>query len=317
MTSPYGCPAVLLLLFNRPEKARAAVERLRAVRPPRLYVVADGPRAHVPTDAAACEAVRLAVRENVDWPCELQLRFRDENYGVRRGVADGIDWFFSHEEQGIILEDDIAAEPQFFPFCAELLERYRDDPRVGSICGTSYWSGPAQFSYHASSFPDIWGWATWRDRWQQYDAEMTAWPRFADEGGLRALPGATSRFEAYWRDLLDRTKAGEIGSWGYRWILTRWSQGTVSLFPTVPLVRNTGFGAGATNTLSSRIPRYCRPPGRLASPLRHPPELDIDPQRERAIWTLRFELSLTDRIVHWLKWPLRTLRRAWSRGGRG
>lgn len=36
--------AVLLLAFNRPERLAVCVDRLRSVRPRRVYIAVDGPR---------------------------------------------------------------------------------------------------------------------------------------------------------------------------------------------------------------------------------------------------------------------------------
>lgn len=299
---------ILLIIFNRPDHVAAAIEQLRAVRPARLYVAGDGPRAGEEGDGPACAEARCLVKQGVDWPCELKLRFRDRNLGVQHGVVDAIDWLFAHEEQGIVLEDDIAAGPYFFRFCDELLDLYREDTRVATIGGTSYWRGKAPFSYHASGFVDMWGWATWRDRWRLYDGAMTSWPGFADSGRLAALPGASSRFVRYWRQIMDRTKAGGMRAWDYQWILTCWAHGMVSLHPTVPLVRNLGFSEAASNTVARRIPRYCRNLQPLTFPLVHPPTLSPDPARERALWAFRFHISAWDGFVLLFKLPLIRLR---------
>jgi hypothetical protein len=312
MSTAAGVPAmrspVLLIIFRRPELVEQAIARLRAVRPARLYVAADGPRPGVEGEAAACEASRRAVIDGVDWPCDLRLRFREHNLGVQHGVVDAIDWLFGDEEQGIILEDDIAAEPDFFRFCDELLERYRDDQRVATISGTSYTRRPGAFSYRASAFIDMWGWATWRDRWQHYDAAMRAWPDFADSGRLAAIPGAGTRFVRTWRRIFDDTVAGRMKAWDYQWILTCWNRDTISLHPAVPLVRNIGWGPAATNTPLSRAPRYVLPPRPLRFPLRHPAQLTPDPEIERAMWRLRFYISAWDGFVLALKKPLERLR---------
>ena len=104
------------------------MDRLRSIRPSRLYVTADGPRPGHPTDAERCAEVRKIVSQ-VDWPCAVKTLFRAHNLGCKRSVGGGISWFFEQEEAGIILEDDIIADATFFPFCTELLERYRDDER--------------------------------------------------------------------------------------------------------------------------------------------------------------------------------------------
>jgi hypothetical protein len=72
---------------------------------------------------------------NVDWPCELKTLFRESNLGCKNAVSGGINWFFSHEEMGIILEDDCLPSASFFDYATQLLQRYRHDNRIWMISG--------------------------------------------------------------------------------------------------------------------------------------------------------------------------------------
>ena len=109
-------------------------------------------------------------------------------FGLRRNVSEGLDWVFAQTEEAIILEDDCLPDPSFFPFCDELLERYRDDATVGMICGTNL--APRQIiadsvaSYYFSRYCYIWGWATWRRAWRCYDREVKEWPSLGQNGWL-------------------------------------------------------------------------------------------------------------------------------------
>ena len=96
---------ILFLIFNRPEATRCVLNSIRMVRPERLYVAADGPREQSSQDVATCKAAR-EIATAVDWECEVYTLFRDGNLGCRDAVSEAIDWFFEHETEGIILEDD-------------------------------------------------------------------------------------------------------------------------------------------------------------------------------------------------------------------
>jgi hypothetical protein len=236
--------------------------------------------------------------------------FRERNLGLKSAVSGAIDWFFETESEGIILEDDCLAEPTFFPFCDELLDRYRDDKKIGSICGMSYMPrGDHGHSYYATQLTDFWGWATWRDRWALMDLELAKWPAWRDSGGLDRLTGMTPRARRYWTRIFDRTASG-WNSWGYAWLQSFWREGLLSLHPSVPLIWNAGFGPDATHTIGERLPGYCRPSRPLTFPLDHPLVLVPTERIERFIWHFRYDLSLRADLRKIATLPYRAIRKA-------
>jgi len=104
---------VLLVIFNRPDHTRRAVEALRQTRPARLFVAADGPRPSRPEDIEKCRLARQAGTE-IDWPCEVKTRFLNENAGCGPAVSSAMTWFFEHVEHSIILEDEFACTACLF-----------------------------------------------------------------------------------------------------------------------------------------------------------------------------------------------------------
>lgn len=266
MTVPLQTP-VAMLIFNRPEPTRRVFESIRAARPTRLLVVADGPRADRPGEADRCAACR-AIATAVDWPCEVLTNFSETNLGCRRRVSSGITWVFDTVEEAIILEDDCLPHPDFFPFCAELLAYYRDDERVMHIGGSNFQGGRRHgaASYYFSRYAHVWGWASWRRAWRHYDVDMARWPADA----ARALAGVDHPDERrYWRFVWDMTARGRIDTWDYQWAFTCVSRDGLAVIPNANLVTNIGFGPDATHTIGiSRIAGMAVEP--LDWPLVHP-----------------------------------------------
>jgi len=182
MNGLYLKTPVLFLVFNRPDTTRRVFEAIRAARPARLFLVADGPRERQPDDKEKCERVRY-IATDIDWDCEVKTLFRKENLGCKNGVSSAIDWFFSHVDEGIILEDDCLPTESFFWFCEELLRRYRNDSRVMQICGSNFLRGWQRNndSYYFSGYGPIWGWASWRRAWIYYDVDMKLWPEVKEK----------------------------------------------------------------------------------------------------------------------------------------
>lgn len=177
-TSDQLATPVLRLTFNRPDTTAQVLEAIRDARPEQLFVASDGPRPHVANDADRVAQTRAVVERLVDWPCRIEHRYSDTNQGCRVGVSSAISWFFEHVEEGIILEDDCVPHPDFFGYCTELLERYRDDERVMSIGGSNTVElslSDQRATYCFVSQPLVWGWATWRNAWQDYDSDLDRW----------------------------------------------------------------------------------------------------------------------------------------------
>lgn len=180
---------VLLIIFNRAHTTQQVFDRIRQVKPKKLYVAADGPRPHVGTDAERCAETRRIV-EQVDWDCEVKTLFQEQNLGCGVAPSRSISWLFEHEEYGIILEDDCIPSRSFFWFCQELLEKYKYDTRVMHISGNNYldgWRRDSDYSYYFSDKVNSWGWATWRRAWQLYDFHLGSYPELKQKGYLNGI----------------------------------------------------------------------------------------------------------------------------------
>ena len=267
--------AVLFLVFNRPDTTKQVFEVIRQARPPRLYVGADGSRDGKIDEKGRCEEVRK-IATSVDWPCEVKTLFREENLGCRRGVSGAIDWFFKHEPEGIILEDDCLPSPTFFQFCQDLLEYYRNDERVMMIGGVNFQSGwrRTDNSYYFSNYTHIWGWASWRRAWQHYDVTMSQWPFIRDYGYLKDIY-KNQRLIQNWTHIFEQVYQERIDTWDYQWHLACLAQHGLCILPNINLVSNLGFNAEATHTVTvNRLANM--PSGNMFFPLKHPSSMIRD-----------------------------------------
>jgi hypothetical protein len=261
---------VVLFVFNRPHTTRRVFEEIAKVKPARLLLVADGPRADKPGEVEACQQV-LEIISRVDWPCDVSTNFASCNFGCQERIISGLDWVFSLVVEAIIFEDDCLPDPSFFPFCRELLERYRGDRRVASISGTnlvsSYLNTPA--SYFFSQLGGNWGWATWRSEWQHFDRQMEKWPELKQARALSEIFG-DGKTAAYWTRIFDDMYENNgRNAWDYQWMYTHLKNNSLTIIPRVNLVSNIGFGKDATHTRGVD-PRLTPPRTALEFPLNHP-----------------------------------------------
>jgi hypothetical protein len=276
-----------LLIFNRPEHTARVFEEVRRARPPKLLVIADGPRSVHPEEAQRCRAARDVIA-GVDWPCEVLTNYSEVNLGCKRRVASGLDWVFSQVEEAIILEDDCLPHPTFFRYCQELLERYRDDERVFHISGSHFRTHGEKnsFSYYFSRHSEIWGWASWRRAWRYYDVDMKLWPAIRDENRLESFLG-DSGFAARLTREIDAVYDGHVDTWDCQWVLACWIHHGLTIRPQVNLVSNIGFGAQATHTRDVDNPTANLAAEPMTFPMRHPPFMMRDAFEDRFVPALQ------------------------------
>lgn len=262
---------VALIIFNRPDCAARVLESVAMAKPEKLLVIADGPRPNRPGEMEKCLATREVIKR-IDWQCEVLTNFSEVNLGCGLRPATGIDWVFQQVESAIILEDDCLPDSSFFPFCEELLERYRDDERVMMIGGINFLGELKSDyqSYHFSRFGSSWGWASWRRAWQLNDYEMKLWPIVRESKILEQMFPDPIHCR-YWQETFQKVYDQQIeGVWDYQWLMACWINSGYRVFPEVNLISNIGFRDDATHTFGDG-PFANMPTSPMAFPLKHPP----------------------------------------------
>lgn len=270
---------VAFFVFNRPQLTAKVYERIRAAKPKRLLLVADGPRPTRPEDVELCKAAREIVNAP-DWPCEVLTNFAGENLGCRRRLSSGLDWVFQQCPEAIILEDDCLPCFSFFDFCSEMLRYYRDDPRVMHISGDNFQGGRRRgnASYFFSQYPLSWGWASWGRAWRHYDVHVASWPAAYRERWLESVLDSSREIQ-YWEGIFDRLYRGQIDTWDYQWVFACWRQGGLSILPNENLVSNIGAGPDATHFREGHSTLQI--PTRDLGELVHPSEVVQDREADR------------------------------------
>jgi hypothetical protein len=273
---------VLFIIFNRPNSTKKVFESIRFAQPSKLFIAADAPRDGHPTDRERCAAARLVV-EKVDWPCEVHTLFRETNLGCGGAVSGAINWFFSQNEEGIILEDDCLPHPDFFVFASEMLHRYRNDHRIISINGSNLgYKLTNGNSYNYSRFMNMWGWATWKDRASSIDYSMQKWTGQKKKSWWlykklkQHFLDTDFNWYRLWQTKFNRVATDEGFTWDWQWIFHQINQQQLSVVPAVNLVSNIGFDADATHTYESTNPAANIPVHELPAPYTAPGRIQPD-----------------------------------------
>jgi hypothetical protein len=291
---------ILYIVYNRLDKVKLTFERIKEVKPKNLYIIADGPKDEI--DKVKCDAVKSYISDNIDWSCKVSTLFRDKNLGCKEAVKTGIDWFFKHVEEGIILEDDTLANHSFFYFCQELLEKYRYEKKIYSIGGTNiFQSWPIKESYVFSMQGSIWGWATWKRAWKNYieaieinEEHIKLIKKYSKYN--KVIESRLNNFNKVYKQNLD--------TWDYQWIFTRIVNNGYCIIPSNNLISNIGFGANATHTINKSTLSNIRTIP-LNFPLKHPNQIKLSWKFEKYFIKKLYSVNLSFNkqfIYNLIKW---------------
>ena len=251
-------PPVLLLGFNRPEKMSQLISSLSVTKPELILIAVDGPREQ---NSAELDLVRRTqeAAAQITWPATVVTRFRNENLGLSKAVVDAVSWATSEYGKVIVLEDDCVPGPDFVPFTTNMLDRFKDESRIGHINGYNL-VAPENLTRPSSPirltrYPESYAWATWERAWKNYDNDLT-WATQCSIQDLRKI--THSHVGAIrWKINFADARSERIQTWAYRWLASMWRNNLSIIAPTSNLVRYDGHEGG---THTRRIARWTELP---------------------------------------------------------
>ncbi len=297
---------VLVLAFNRADHVAESMKAIRAYKPDKLYLECDGPRAHKAGENDAVEKTRKAMLDAVDWPCEVKTLFREENLGCANAVNDAISWFFSHEDYGIICEDDIIFSQDFFRLCEELLPRYVNEEQVMQIVAMNHSRRTdINNSYVYSYREDCWGWASWARAWKKMDMTMSAAPKLTYSFLIKKLgwfEGIMMKY--YFTSGYRLVQENRFNSWATRWMLSVLVNDGLVIKPGVNLAINIGMEGGAHYGKGDENPYADLKVGNMEWPLVYNDTMIIEREQARYdvmdFWNVRM-IGLRKKIKNYIK----------------
>lgn len=234
---------ILFLLFNRPETTGRVFDVIKVTKPRQLFIAADGPRTYIKNEKEVCDSLKKTIIDSIDWDCEVKTLFRESNLGCQEAVSSAITWFFSHTEQGIILEDDCVPALDFFSYCEYMLEKYKDNRDIAMISGTNFFMGQEDYleSYFFSKHFAIWGWATWKNKWDNlYVNELTDWPEKRKQKWIYKV-FENKNIAKFYTMTFDKMSDGLFDTWDINWNYSLLDHNQLTITPTKNLISNIGI----------------------------------------------------------------------------
>jgi hypothetical protein len=234
-------PAVLVLAYARPDGVKRIIEECLRNDVKRIYIAVDGPKSSNQANRQI-EILEVVEKFRGVVGTDFFILAQEMNLGVGVGVITGVDWFFSHEPSGHILEDDLVIGPDFFRFSRESLIVFEGDEAVKMISGTQLIPDEAGEAFvNWCNYPMIWGWSTWREDWLQMRSGLLQ-PKqisFMITGML---------VKNYWAIGANRVLDGKVDTWDTPLAAEFYNQGWLCAIPPVNLVSNVGNDLQASHT---------------------------------------------------------------------
>ena len=164
------------------------------------------------------------------------------NKGMARSVIEGVSQVLTNHDDVIVLEDDLVVAPDFLTFMNAAIETYRDRKDIWSISGYTPQLKELETCNCSEVFivprAQCWGWATWRDRWNTVDWEVSDFEKIQHSKALRKA------FNRGGNDLyptLEMEQRDRIESWAVRWAYAASKQNMWTVNPMQSKVQNIGL----------------------------------------------------------------------------
>jgi hypothetical protein len=238
----YSIP-VLIITYNRPSNLEKILDQTYSFGVRNFYIAVDGSKNRMDTEILS-ENGRIIKQFFDRKSIKVKVWFRTENLGLTQSMLSAIDWFFTHESKGIILEDDLQVTKSFFEFAQHGLEIYKSNNEVFMVTGNQFSSavGPLN-GVSVANYPLIWGWATWAYQWIEFR-------NILDKFKVPKNYAKTKRNIYYfWK--LGYLKSMHLQNQSWAILLATYMRfsNLVTVIPNSNLVSNVGFGGVSTNTL--------------------------------------------------------------------
>ncbi len=290
---------LVLIFYNRPKSLNRLLNSLKKHKFKKIYIISDGPKNN--NDIKLVNQCRKKIND-FNFNCKTYQKFSIKNLGLKKNITSGLNWVFKRESAAIILEDDCIPSSEFFTFIEVMLKKFKNNKKISSICGTNHlskWTKKSD-SYIISKYFHSWGWATWKNRWNNTDLDTYKLIKKTDKNKMINYLGSLRAY-VYWSLILKKIENNKIDSWAYLWNYANFLKKKKHIIPCVNLISNFGIGKNSTNTkklLYTYIPSYKINKNKLF-PLKFEADKNNSTEFDKNIEDIVYSKSFKNRIL-WL-----------------
>lgn len=224
---------IVLFTYNRLENTKLLLESLSnnvLANESELYIYADGPKEGAPEEVLSqIKEVRDFVSSK-NWCKKSYLIFSEKNWGCAPSIIRGVTEVVNKHGKVIVLEDDLNLSPYFLSYMNDALNTYEFNMKVSSIGACNFFACGERFpSTFFIQYPDCWGWATWANRWSEFEYDANKLLLALRERGLIDQFNGYGAYEM--ESLLIAQAINEVSAWDVQWTATCVLNDWLTLYP--------------------------------------------------------------------------------------
>lgn len=234
---------IVMFVYNRADhfsKTYEALSKCPEAKNSILYIFSDGAKNEkaVPQVQQVRKTVEDFANRN-DFK-EVIITESHENKGLANSVISGVSEVINNHGSVIVVEDDCVPSKFFLHYMNAALIFYKNDKRVGSIAG---YTPPIDFpeAYKSDVFAAYrscsWGWATWKEVWNEVDWDLTYIGEFYRE------PQYIKKLNSFGNDRflrLYRNTITNANSWSIKFGAHHIKNDLLTIYPRYSYISNIG-----------------------------------------------------------------------------
>lgn len=246
-----------IYVYNRKDKLERTLKSLEKnvfAENTDVYIFSDAPKKE--SDIKKVNEVRDYLNKYAETNRafnSIQLIIRDKNMGLANSIISGTNDIISRKGKVIVVEDDMVCHPNFLKYMNEGLDFYEDDMRYGSITAyTERVPGLKKYDHdiYVSEKAECQGWATWKNRWQGVDWELSDFDDYLrNKKDRRHMQSLQIDLD----DMLIRKKHERISSWVVIWCYSLMKRGMWTVYPKDTLTYHIGYDGSGTNCTANDL----------------------------------------------------------------
>jgi len=231
---------ILILTFNRVnEFKRVFFQTVKNTHYPILINI-DGPRNE---DDKKKQDEIIDIIKKVDR--DISVNYNESNQGCGSAIPTAVTWALGDFDSVIILEDDILPCSNFFKYITMQLIQNQSNSEIFSITGHSLYQHKSDYIVSLkSSYPSVWGWGIWKDRWIRYLNE------YEQKNPITRIRSLTDlNMWCMWSNIISDLNSNTLDTWDYQLAIYCYKKNLKTIIPSCSLTTNIGNTSDSTHSI--------------------------------------------------------------------